>query len=155
MKTLIVGIGNSILTDDGVGLGIAGEIRKRCLPDVDVMEVSLSGIRLLDYIAGYDKLVIIDSIQTEGGIPGTLHELGLGDLGSPGDPSCSHGAGLVTAIELGKSLGYEIPEEIDVYAVEVKDNTTFHEGCGPELEAMIPELTERIAGDISEQRMTV
>ncbi len=155
MKTLIIGIGNPILTDDGVGIRIASEIRKRCLPDVDVIEVSLSGIRLLDYIAGYDKLVIIDSIKTEGGIPGTLYELGLEDLGSPGDPSYSHGVGIVTAIELGKKLGYEIPERVEIYAVEVADNLTFHEGCGPEMEARIPDLTERIVSSIAEQRMAV
>ncbi len=155
MKTLIIGIGNPILTDDGVGIRIASEIRKRCLPDVDVMEASLSGIRLLDYIVGYDRLIMIDSIKTEAGVPGTLSRLNLEDIGGSGAPSHTHGVNLRTAIELGRGLGYEIPERVEIYAVEVEDNLTFHEGCGPEMEARIPDLTERIVNSIAEQRMAV
>jgi len=69
MKTLILGVGNPILTDDSVGICVANEIEKFSLPNVEVIETSLAGISLLDYVVEYERLIIIDSIKTEKEIP--------------------------------------------------------------------------------------
>ena len=61
MSTLILGIGNPILTDDRVGIEIAHKI-KEDNSKLEVIETSEAGISLLDLVVGYDKLIIIDSI---------------------------------------------------------------------------------------------
>ncbi|GAH29444.1 unnamed protein product, partial [marine sediment metagenome] len=96
MNTLILGIGNPILTDDGVGIKIARKL-KEGNARLEVIETSEAGIALLDLIAGYDKLIIIDSIKIEKGKPGDLYRLELEDLKPSKDFSSSHGIGIATA----------------------------------------------------------
>ena len=144
MKTLVLGVGNPILTDDSVGICVANEIEKFSLPNVEVIETSLAGISLLDYVVKYERLIIIDSIKTEKEIPGTLYKLKLEDIGTSSAPSYSHGMNIRTAIELGRKLGYEIPKIIEIYAIEIEDNTTFGEECTPAVKSKIPGIVDEI-----------
>ena len=146
MKTLILGIGNPILTDDGVGIKIAQQIKENN-PEADVVETSEVGLALLELIAGYDKIIIIDSIKTEQGEIGALYKLGLEDLKYPMNFASSHGIDIPTAVELGQKMGYRIPECICLYAVEIKDNSTFGEECTPEIEARIPLIAHQIMAE--------
>ena len=143
MNTLILGIGNPILTDDGVGIKIAQRLKEENAK-LKVIETSEAGITLLDLVADYDKLIIIDSIKTEKGKPGDLYKLELEDLKPSKDFSSSHGIGIATAFELGQRLGYRMPKYTSIYAVEIKDNTTFGEKCTEEVEQRIPFIVKQI-----------
>ena len=143
MNTLILGIGNPILTDDGIGIKIAQRLKEENL-ELKVIETSEAGITLLDLMVGYDKLIIIDSIKTESGKPGDLYKLGLGDLKASKDFSSSHGIGIATAFELGQRLGYRMPTFVSIYAVEIKDNTTFGEKCTEEVKQRIPFIVKQV-----------
>jgi len=149
MNTLILGIGNPILTDDGVGIKIAQKLKEEN-PELEVLETSEAGIALLDLVTGYDKLIIIDSIKTEKGKPGDLYKLGLEDLQPSKDLSSSHGIGIATAFELGQRLGYSVPKYTSIYAVNIKDNTTFGESCTQEIKDKIPFIAGQI---IKEERL--
>ena len=149
MNTLILGVGNLILTDDGVGIKVARKLKEEN-PELEVIETSESGIALLDLVAGYDKLVIIDSIKAEKGKPGDLYKLELEDLKPSNDISSSHGMGIATAFELGRRLGYRMPKCVSIYAVNIKDNLTFGEECTEEVEQRIPSITKQI---IEEERL--
>jgi hydrogenase maturation protease len=143
MKTLVLGFGNPILTDDAVGIRIAEELAKE-LPDLTVVATSEAGLSILDEVTGYDRLVIIDSIKTGKGRPGELYKLELDDLEPKSDFSSSHGLDIATAFKLGEKLGYPLPREVSIYAVEVKDNTTFGEGFTPEIERSISSIIGEI-----------
>ena len=143
MSTLILGVGNPILTDDGVGIKIAQKLKEQN-PELEVVETSEAGMALLDLIAGYNKLIIIDSIKTEQGKLGQVYKLKLENLKPAMDVSSSHGIGIATAFELGQRLGYRMPEYISIYAVEIKDNTTFGEECTEEVEERIPFIMSQI-----------
>jgi len=149
MKTLILGLGNPILTDDAVGIRIAQQLKQE-IPDLEVIGASEAGIALLEYVIGYDKLVIIDSIRTEKGKPGELYKLRLEDLKPATDFSSSHGIGIATAFKLGEGLGYGMPKHVSIYAVEVRDNTTFGEKCTEEVEVRIPSIVRQI---VKEERL--
>ena len=143
MKTLILGLGNPILSDDAVGIRIAQELKQE-ISDLDVVGTSEAGIALLDYMVGYDRLVIIDSISTETGKPGELYKLGLEDLNTPVNFSSSHGIDIATAFKIGEALGYKMPKDVAIYAVGIRNNTTFGERCTEEVEASIPFIVRRI-----------
>jgi len=149
MNTLILGIGNPILTDDGVGIKIAQRLKEEN-PELEVIETSEAGIALLDFIVGYKRLIIIDSIKTEKGKPGDLYKLELEILKPSKDFSSSHGIGIATAFKLGQELGYRMPKFVSIYAVEIKDNTTFGEKCTEALKERIPFITRQI---IEEERL--
>ena len=143
MNTLILGIGNPILTDDRVGIKIAQKLKEE-RPELEVVETSEVGITLLDLIVGYNKLIIIDSIKTEKGKPGDLYRLELEDLKPAKDFSSSHGIGIATAFKLGQRLGYSMPKYTSIYAVEIKDNTSFGEKCTREVKERIPFIAKQI-----------
>ncbi len=149
-RTLIIGLGNTILSDDGAGILVAREIKNRCqgLPNLDVVEASLGGIGLLDLMAGYERVIIVDSIKTDESNPGEIYRLSVEDLGDTSSYPCGpHFLDVRTAIELGKTLGYTMPETIDIFAISIKDNTTFSETLTPEVEKSIPELVTVIIED--------
>ena len=146
MDTLILGIGNPILTDDGVGIKIAQKLKEE-KAELEVTETSEAGIALLDLIVGYNKLIIIDSIKTEEREPGGLYKLELEDLKPAKDCSSSHGIGIATAFELGQKMGYNMPKFVSIYAVEIKDNLTFSEKCTEEVEQRIPLIAKQIIAE--------
>ncbi|MGA2465037.1 MAG: hydrogenase maturation protease [Thermodesulfobacteriota bacterium] len=146
MKTLLLGLGNPILTDDSVGLRVVRELGERITKeDVHIEEATFANIDILDVVSSYDRLIIIDSIKTEGGRPGQLYQLGLDDFRSTLHLSCPHDINLATALELGRQLEMDIPKEIRIYAIEVEDNQTFSETCSPSVEGSIPGIVEEIA----------
>ena len=144
MKTLILGIGNTVLCDDGVGNRVAAEVGKRVSdPAITVAEACNGGLFLLEAFLGYDHVVLIDAIQTRGGIPGDVYELSPGDLLSARHLSSPHQVDFAMALELGKALGLPMPSRIDIVAVEAGDVTSFREGCTPEVEKAIPIAVKR------------
>ena len=149
MKTLVMGFGNPILTDDAVGIRVAQELEGD-FPDLAVVATSEAGLAILEEVTGYHRLIIVDSIKTGEGRPGELYKLAMEDLKPRSDFSSSHGLDIATAFKLGEKLGYSLPQEVSIYAVEVKDNTTFGEGLTPEMEQSIPLIVRQI---IEEERL--
>jgi hydrogenase maturation protease len=149
MKTLVLGMGNSILSDDGVGIHVAHEVAKRLNnPQVTVSETNTTGLGLLDSIVGYDKVIIIDAIQTEKGRAGQIYRMSTEDFSLTKHLSSPHQINLATALELGKMLNLAMPREITVFAVEAKDIMSFSEKCTPEVEKAIPETVRMVLEDL-------
>ena len=149
MKTLVLGLGNPILSDDGVGIKIAHEVRKQLNnPHVTVAETSAAGLSLLDSIVGYDKVIIIDAIQTEKGQAGQIYNMGSEDFSLTKHLSSPHQINLVTALELGKMLNLAMPQEITILAVEAKDVSTFSESCTPAVKKAIPEVVKMVLEEL-------
>jgi hydrogenase maturation protease len=147
MKTLVLGLGNPILTDDAVGIRVAQGLEQE-FPAEDVIGTSEAGVALLDYVVGYDRLVIIDSIMTKSGKPGAVYKLGLEDLKPAMSLSSSHGVDIATAFALGEKLGFSMPKNVAIYAVEISDNTTFGEKCTQEVEERIPSIIRQIVEEV-------
>lgn len=143
-------MGNPILSDDGVGFRIVEELENRYdEQQVTVMVSDLAGLSLLDVIVGYDKVIIIDSIQTREGKVGQVYRLDAEDLATTRHSASPHDVNLATALELGKRLGLAMPQEIIIFAIEVQDVTTFGESCTPEVEQAIPEAVNRVTRELA------
>jgi hydrogenase maturation protease len=145
MKALVLGIGNPILSDDGVGIKVAHEVGKNLNdPQIAVSETSAAGLSLLDSMLGYDKVIIIDAIQTKEGKAGQIYRMKPEDFSSAKRLSSPHQINLVAALELGKMLSLAMPREISVFAVEAKEIASFSEKCTPEVEKAIPEVVKMV-----------
>ena len=69
---LVLGLGNTILTDDGVGIYVAREIKKKLTyGDVTIQEASLGGLELLDVMTGFKRVILIDAMVIGSGEIGT------------------------------------------------------------------------------------
>ncbi len=145
VKVLVLGVGNPILSDDGVGIYVARELKKRELAGVDVEELAASGLELLDVVLGYDKVIIIDAIQTAEGEPGELHVLEEQDFEKSIHGSSPHGINIATALALGRRLvPDQMPKEVVFFAVEVEDLVNVREMLTPKVAKALPGIVERV-----------
>ncbi|MHC4183044.1 MAG: hydrogenase maturation protease [Planctomycetota bacterium] len=144
-KTLILGLGNSILSDDRIGLDVARLIHKELkLVDCDLVESQLVGTNILDFICGYKRLIVIDAIKTENGKDGDVYQLSLDDMPKQKRSDSPHNVGLYWTIKMGEKLGMEIPEEIRIYAIEVNDPFNFGEELTDTMKKLLPKIVDRI-----------
>jgi hydrogenase maturation protease len=149
MKTVVIGLGNTILSDDGAGIYIARYLGKSIRgPETTIIETESAGMNLMEMLDGYDRAILVDSIQLEGEIPGTVFRLKLNDLKITPRLSSSHDIDIVTAIELGKKLGLKMPEDVIIFAVQTEDVLTIHEGCTEKVEKVLPRVAAEIEGMI-------
>ena len=150
MKTLILGLGNPILSDDGIGHRVVEEVEGKVdRQEVTVIDTSIAGLDLLDLLSGYEKAIIVDAIQTVGGKAGQIYRLGSGALDFARHAASPHDINFATALELGKRLGVPLPREIVIFAIEAADVSTFSEVCTPDVSAAIPICVEMIIRELS------
>ena len=154
MKTIVLGLGNTVLRDDGIGIFVARELRKILPPLVAVVEAELAGFDLLGLLEGYDRAVIIDAIQLNDVEPGTVFRILPDDIKTTPRLASFHDIDLVTAIALGKRMGLTMPFETVIYAVQALDTVTLEEGCTEQVERIIPLLAREIAGELEEIEFT-
>ena len=150
MKTLVLGLGNPILSDDGVGLRVTEELKvKLNQPEVTVMETSMAGLDLLDVLVNFDKVIIIDAIQTRDGKVGQIYRLEPEALDASQHLSTPHDVNFATALELGNRLGLDLPQRITIFAIEVQNVSYYSEECTSEVMAAIPVCVTKIIKELS------
>jgi hydrogenase maturation protease len=145
MKTLVVGLGNPILGDDGVGWKVAEEVEtqlssvQRSSSNVDVDCVALGGLSLMERMVGYERAIVIDSIESGQHALGEVYHFDLDDLYDPsaGHTTAIHDVSLMTALKLGRSMGAHLPTRITVVAIESPYTYEFTEKLTPSVEAAV------------------
>ena len=154
MKTLVLGIGNDILGDDGVGIYIARALARRVsATDVKVQETGAAGLSLLELIKGYERLIIADAILTDNTEVGKIHRLTLKDLAKTNNSITPHDAALVTTLEIGNSLfPGEMPREVVVYGVQTANVEQFSGKMTPAVKGVVQEVVRLILAEIRGDR---
>jgi len=147
MTTIVIGIGNPVLADDSVGIKVVRSLGRKLRLEKDVVtrELCAGGMRLMEALQGYKRAIIIDAIVTVGGAPGAVYCLEPSDLMKTRNTCSSHDASLVEALELGRSVGLTLPEEIRIWAIEAGDVATFSEALTAPVEAAVPRVVEAVA----------
>ncbi|MDH3365220.1 MAG: hydrogenase maturation protease [Thermoplasmata archaeon] len=149
-KILVVGVGNPILSDDGVGIHIARRLKEIGIPGVDIEELPASGLELLDMVLGYDHVVIIDAIVTNGGTPGDVYNLEEGDFERTVHGASPHGVNIATALALGRRLvGDRMPSSTRFIAVEAADIVNVSENMTPAVAASAQSVVDELAAELT------
>jgi len=149
VRVLVLGVGNPILSDDGVGIHVARELQKMRLPDVEIEELAASGLELLDMVLDHEKVIIIDAIQTTNGVPGEIHVLAEEDFEKSVHGSSPHGINIATALALGRKIAPErMPNEVVYIAVEAEDLVNVKEQLTPRVRAALPKVVEKVEEEI-------
>ena len=149
-KTLILGMGNSILSDDAVGLKVA-EIIYQTLgapSDIDLKLAENGGMDLLELFIGYDRLFVIDSIKTGKVEPGSVVKLDFESQIGSHRITRTHDVSLFDCIAMGRELGKDMPSEIQIFGIEIKENETFSEELSPEIENNMERIVKEIIEEI-------
>lgn len=156
MKTLVLGLGNELYGDDGVGIHAVRWLKEEMkrgdasiFGNVDLEECSLSGLALLDIIVGYDRLILIDTIKKERPVTGRIHLLQEKDIRAIPGPS-PHYVSAPQAIEMGRNLGLLVPSCIQVIAVEARNMYTLGENLSDEMKKCLPRIVEEVKAMLRE-----
>lgn len=151
-KIVIVGIGNLLLRDEGIGVHVIGELENLQLPDnVEVYDCGTGGMKILDVIDGFDKAIVIDAVRG-GGEAGTVYRFRLNENEAvTADESVNmasfHELDLITVMRIGRRI-YNIPDEIVMIGIEPK---TLEAGFGlsPEVKRSLPEVLHLLSEEIA------
>ncbi|MGA2516463.1 MAG: hydrogenase maturation protease [Thermodesulfobacteriota bacterium] len=118
-KILIIGIGNLLRRDEGIGVHVIERMEALELPDhVELLDIGTSTMDLISYLEGVRKLVVIDAMKA-GGIPGTIYKCRPEDLLPAEDgPISLHEIGLIETLDMAKKKGLEM--DTVIFGVEPK-----------------------------------
>ncbi len=150
-QILVLGLGNSLMSDDAAGLEAARRVRPACrgLPSVIVAETEEMGLSLLDVMAGYRAVILVDAVCTRRRDVGELWEQTDRDLASVPEFS-PHFLGVGEVLSLGRALGMAMPDEVRILGIEVADPWTVGHGLTPKVAAAIPRAATRILAWLQE-----
>lgn len=141
-KLGVLGIGNTLKGDDGIGVVLVNELEKGEFPGkIEFHEVGISGMNILHYLEGLDKAVIVDALRS-GGNPGDSIFFRPEEVDSDISVRSTHDANLLEAIELSETLG-ERPEKIIIMGV-IPDDISIRDGLSPLLQNKLPDLVKKL-----------
>ena len=150
MKTLVLGMGNPILRDDGIGLRVVEELEGLFFDSGVTLQTStLAGINLLEILIGFDRAIIVDAIQT-GGEPGSVYRLTPQDFVARHTLPHVHNIDFFQSLTLARNVIPNMPKDVVIVGIEVGDALNFGENLTPEVERSIPSAVEQILGILKE-----
>lgn len=148
--TLVIGIGNPLLSDDRVGLVVArtlGEVL-RLRPEIAVGELYHGGLALMEALAGYRRAVVVDAMSGSGLAAGSWCWLDPRLLTTARHCASGHDVDFATAVRMARLLGMALPEEIAVIGVEAQELATFGESLTPAVAEAVPQVVGAICAHL-------
>lgn len=162
-KTLVIGLGNPILGDDGVGWKVAELVQTRLdggtispiLPagsepihicNVEVDFASVGGLRLMESMLGYQRAILVDAIRTGNDPIGTVRVFPIEELTNiqEGHTASAHDSTLPTALAAARLMGLTVPESVMVVAIEAENTNIFSEELSPNVADAVPSASDAI-----------
>ena len=147
---LVLGIGNVLLTDEGVGIRVAEEMKKMKLPpEVEVMDGGVGGLNLQYCVEGRKKVIVVDAVKA-GAPPGTLFRFTDKDLAAKkGVMRSAHGIDFSDVVAIVNFLGTR-PDEIVFLGIEPESLDAGME-LSPNMQKMVPVLINLVMKEIGSQ----
>jgi hydrogenase maturation protease len=110
---------------------------------VDIDCLALGGISLMEHLIGYDRAILIDAFHSHRGA-GSVVVSKLNELPnySAFHITSAHDTSLQNAIELGKSLGAKLPDDVTVVGISAKHVYDFGETLSPPVLKAVRKATE-------------
>jgi hydrogenase maturation protease len=162
MNTIVIGLGNPILGDDGVGWKVAEEVEKQLVSpsprlrhpspggrgaggegELAVEFLSLGGISLMEHLIGYEHAILIDAVRSDQA-PGSIIVWNLSELPdySAFHTTSAHDTSLQNALRLGRSMGAQLPEEVTIVGIAAHHTYDFGEELSRPVADAIPRAVQ-------------
>jgi hydrogenase maturation protease len=152
-EIIILGMGNKLFGDDGVGIVIAEKLKVFLadIPQIKVEGTNWGGFRIIDLLSGYKTAIIIDALRTGKEPAGFIHKLDYKDLIHSVRMVSFHDVNFATAVEFARQINIPMPEDISVYAVEINEADYFSEELTKEVDATVDVCIQKILNEINER----
>ncbi|NPA40104.1 MAG: HyaD/HybD family hydrogenase maturation endopeptidase [Thermodesulfobacteria bacterium] len=154
-KVVVLGIGNILLNDEGIGVVVLQELQKRFYFDesVELVDGGTGGLLLLQFIEEAEKLLVIDAI-TCGGKPGTIYKFNAKEIPEEVVEKISmHEVSFIDILNLCK-IRNKLPSEVVIIGVEPK-SLEMEGRLSKEVKAKIPELIDEVISQLKEWNVKV
>ena len=147
MRTIIVGIGNPILGDDGVGIHVLRQLKDKGLDENIVLEEAFTGgLNLVDIIVGYERAILIDAVENRDDDPGMVYLMDALKMESAHSTN-PHDASFPEALELARKMGEKrLPSEIHLVGINIRAQYDFKDRLSEKVSNAIPEAVEKVLG---------
>ncbi len=144
-RVLLLGIGSEIQRDVGIPPRLIDDLRPRFQHEkMDMESVYLGGLDLLEHINGYKSVIFIDTIITEHGDPGRVHIFSPESYRETLHLSNRHDLSFSMTLQLGKRLGFKIPDNICIIAIEILEDLEIGPGLSEPLKKRYPGIRSGI-----------
>ncbi len=147
-RTLVLGLGNVLLRDEGLGVRVADALRRRFAfpPDVAVLDGGTLGLDLLPQLDGVERLLLVDAV-TRGGAPGEIVRLEGDAVPGALDIKVSpHQVGVADLLAAARLLG-TAPRHVVLWGMEparLEPGT----GFSPSVRQALPRLEAAVLGEL-------
>jgi len=142
---LILGLGNDILMDDGIGPKLVWHLEKTFPhPNIKYDTAAVGGMELIEMIRDYEHVIIIDAIKTLNGVPGTVYYLTPANFKETLHASHIHDISFLVALRMAENAGIYITEKIDIIAIEIVEDLIFGNDFTPLLQGKFEEIKKEI-----------
>lgn len=142
-KIAVIGVGNLLMGDDGIGIYVAKALMQEELPkNVRVYDCATRGFEVLECIEGYHKAIIVDACK-KGGIPGSVYRF----VFDPKDDIIlsMHDISFIDAIKAGMEI-YALPHEIIIIGIE-PDTLEWNIGLSSKLRDAFPNIMNAVRSE--------
>jgi hydrogenase maturation protease len=146
-EIVVVGLGNSYRSDDGVGVVAAAALNELALPGVQVVTGIVEPMSLLEAWSGARLAMVIDAAVATPSVPGRVRRCFLGDTVAAAEGLSSHGVDIGRTHALGQALG-RVPDALVVFTIEVAD-TGHGIDLTPQVAAAVPEVVDMAVAEIN------
>ncbi|MFH1855652.1 MAG: hydrogenase maturation protease [Candidatus Omnitrophota bacterium] len=149
-KTLVIGIGSILRGDDGLGMRVIDEIEKEiCLKNITLESADVSGLDLLKYFPGNDKIIIVDAADMREE-PGKIKIFKADEIKKNffNELASTHGMPLTETLALAEKVG--ITAEIIIVAIQPED-ISFKLELSEKIKKTIPFVVDKIKEIISSE----
>jgi hydrogenase maturation protease len=145
---LVLGIGNILLHDEGVGVYVVEQMQKEGVADyVELLDGGTSGADLLDHICDRQKVIVIDSVDADVE-PGTILRFASENMKSNASQSISlHEFGIAETIDMAKQLNCA-PRQVVIIGIKPKDLNP-GVGLSGEMREVIPRVVKAVLAEIN------
>lgn len=153
MKTLVLGLGNPLLGDDGVGWRVAEALREHISdPNIEIDCHAGGGLSLMERLIGYDRAIIVDAINTNQQPQGAVNCFRLDELPNHASShlASSHETTLQTALQVGRMMGATLPTDIRIVTIETQNVYDFSEELSPPVANALPQAIERVIRQLND-----
>jgi hydrogenase maturation protease len=136
LKSIVIGIGNTLFKDDGIGVYTALYLKHNYTfsPELDIVDGGTLGLNLLEYLQNYDRVIILDTLSIQDK-PGTLYRVPAEEFQGLGDSrSTAHEVEVIQMLEAGELYGLTssvmilgiVPEDVESVSIGLSQSVQRH-----------------------------